>query len=470
MTGAGATTQDRYQRPGLPQPDMSAIVTRLLSPPFSPHSPQPKQGQFLLDFSLEALYGGAAGGGKSDALLMAALQFVDVPGYAAIIFRKSFADLSMPGAIMERADTWLRGTSARWNEQTHTWHFPSGATLTFGYMQSVNDRLKYQGAEFQFVGFDELTQFRESDYRYLFSRVRRPNDTKLAISRVPIRIRGATNPGGPGHTWVYNRFVAPWEEAKKKNTAPKRAFYPATIHDNRYLDSDEYLTSLAELDAVTRAQLENGNWNIRPEGRMFKREWFQITSSAPLDTKWVRYWDLAATEKNPQNEPDWTAGARLGWSPTEKCFYLGHMSHFRDTPLINEQIIAQTAEADRGQFGNVPIYMEQEPGASGKNVISYYARTVLVPYEFHGDLPSANKITRATIVANKAEAGMFKLVAGVWNEDFLDEIEIFPDGLHDDQVDAVSGAMARLVSKYGLFAHSAPAGVGARVSPWALSM
>ena len=461
---------DRYRRPGIAQPNMADIVTRLLSPPFSPHSPQPKQGQFLLDFSLEALYGGAAGGGKSDALLMAALQFVDVPGYSALLLRKSFADLSMPGALMERADTWLRGTRARWNEVTHTWHFPSGATITFGYIQSVNDRLKYQGAEFQFVGFDELTQFRESDYRYLFSRVRRPNDPRLAISRVPIRIRGATNPGGPGHTWVYNRFVAPWEEAKKKGVAPKRAFYPATVHDNKYLDSTEYLQSLAELDAVTRAQLEAGNWNIRPEGRLFKRHWFEIVDTPASDCKWVRYWDTAATEKKADNEPDWTAGALLGWSAREKCFYLADMQHFRETPHNNELRIAQTAASDRAKYGHVPIYMEQEPGASGKNMISYYTRTVLVPYEFHGDIPSANKITRAQIVSNKSEAGMFKIVAGEWNEEFLDEIEIFPDGLHDDQVDAVSGAVARLVSKYGLFVGVAAEGIGARVSPWAMQM
>lgn len=457
------------QIPGVAQPNMDRIVSRLLSPPFSPHQPQKKQAQFLLDFSLEALYGGAAGGGKSDALLMAALQFVDVPGYSALLLRKSFADLSMPGALMERADTWLRGTAARWNEISHTWTFPSGATITFGYIQSVNDRLKYQGAEFQFVGFDELTQFRESDYRYLFSRVRRPKDPRLAISRVPIRIRGATNPGGPGHTWVYNRFVAPWEEAKKQGVAPKRAFYPATVHDNKYLDSSEYLQSLAELDPVTRAQLEAGNWNIRPEGRMFKRSWFDIVDEAPNDTKWVRYWDVAATEKTAINDPDYTAGGLVGWSPSRRCFYLGHMVHLRGTPLEVEKTIAQTAHADRQKYGHVPIYMEQEPGASGKSMISYYRTNVLVPYEFNGDLPSGDKATRAQIVANKAEGGMLKIVSGGWNEDFLDEIEIFPDGLHDDQVDTVSGGMARLVARHGLNVAVGPEGV-TRISPWNIAV
>ena len=455
--------------PAAQQPNMDRIVSRLLMPPFSPHTPQPKQGQFLLDFSLEALYGGAAGGGKSDALLMAALQFVEVPGYSALLLRKSFADLSMPGALMERCDTWLRGSAARWNEISHTWTFPSGATITFGYIQSVNDRLKYQGAEFQFVGFDELTQFRESDYRYLFSRVRRPKDPRVAISRVPIRIRGATNPGGPGHHWVYNRFVAPWEEARKNGEGPKRAFYPATVHDNKYLDSTEYLQSLAELDPVTRAQLEAGNWNIRPEGRMFKRSWFDFVDEAPGDMKWVRYFDLAATEKNAINDPDYTAGCLLGWSPSHKCFYLGDLVHMRGTPLEVERTVAQTAAADKFRYGHVPIYIEQEPGSSGKSLISYYRNTVLVPYEFNGDLPSGNKITRAQIVANKAEAGMLKLVRGNWNETFLEELEIFPDGLHDDITDATSGAMHRLVVRHGLNVVVGVEGVS-RVSPWAMTV
>jgi hypothetical protein len=103
----------------------------------------------------EALFGGAAGGGKSDSLLMAALQYVDEPGYAAILFRRTYADLALPGAIMDRSKEWLSGKGARWNEREKTWTFPSGATLSFGYLEHENDKYRYQGSEFQFAGFDD---------------------------------------------------------------------------------------------------------------------------------------------------------------------------------------------------------------------------------------------------------------------------------------------------------------------------
>ena len=118
---------------------------------------------------LEALYGGAAGGGKSDALLMAALQYVDVPGYAALLLRRTYADLALPGALMDRAAEWLSGTDAKWNGQEKSWSFPSGATTTFGYMATDADKYRYQSAEFQFIGWDELTQFPSDPYLYMLS-------------------------------------------------------------------------------------------------------------------------------------------------------------------------------------------------------------------------------------------------------------------------------------------------------------
>src|SRR4051812_48713519 len=101
---------------------------------YCPHDPHanPKQAAFLLFPGLEAFYGGAAGGGKSDALLAGALQYVDVPGYAALLLRRTFSDLALPSALMARAHEWLGPTNARWNDTTKTWTFPSGASVTFG--------------------------------------------------------------------------------------------------------------------------------------------------------------------------------------------------------------------------------------------------------------------------------------------------------------------------------------------------
>jgi hypothetical protein len=109
----------------------------------------------------EILFGGAAGPGKSEALLMAALQFVDVPNYAAIIFRRTYTALARPGGLIDRAHEWLGGTAAKWDSQEKTWRFPSGAALCFGYLADSTDRYNYQSSEFQFIGFDELTEFRE---------------------------------------------------------------------------------------------------------------------------------------------------------------------------------------------------------------------------------------------------------------------------------------------------------------------
>lgn len=232
---------------------------------YCPHIPDlgSPQERFVLDDRRELLYGGAAGGGKSDAILMSALKYVEIPRYAAIIFRKTYTDLSLEGALMERAHEWLRGTNAKWNESKKKWRFPSGASLTFGYLASTLDRFRYQSAEFQFVGFDELTQFPEADYLYLFSRLRR-----LAGSTVPIRMRGATNPGGIGHRWVKDRWGIDvdsngrWRGRDTKD----RAFIPAKLRDNRHVDQDEYRESLGELDEHTRQQLEEGDWNARMPG------------------------------------------------------------------------------------------------------------------------------------------------------------------------------------------------------------
>lgn len=209
--------------------------------------PTPKQAAFLNLWCKEALYGGAAGGGKSDALLMGALQFVNEPGYSAIIFRRTYADLALPGALMDRSEEWLGGTDAHWNSIKHIWTFPSGATLTFGNLEHERDKYRYQSAEFQYIAFDELTQFLESQYRYLFSRLRR-----LEGSFVPLRMRSASNPGGIGHDWVKRRFLVEGE-------AHGRVFIPAKLDENPYLDQATYIQSLSELDPITRRQYLEGD-------------------------------------------------------------------------------------------------------------------------------------------------------------------------------------------------------------------
>jgi hypothetical protein len=228
-----------------------------------PHTPHPKQAEFLALECREALYGGAAGGGKSDALLMGALEHVDVPGYNALILRKTFSDLKLPEAIMDRSHEWLAGTKAHWDAQSKQWTFPSGARITFGYLKNTKDRYRYQGAAFQYIAFDELTQFDEREYKYLFSRLRRPKGVgpSAALSKVPLRMRAGSNPGGLGHEWVRERFMV--------EKSVNRKFVPAKMKDNPSLDQASYRESLSELDHVTRMQLEEGIWEQDPEGMLY---------------------------------------------------------------------------------------------------------------------------------------------------------------------------------------------------------
>ncbi len=235
---------------------------------YVPHDPHPPQERFLWLDCFEAFYGGAAGGGKSDALLMAALAYVDVPGYAAILFRRTFPDLNQPGALIPRSKEWLSKSPARWHGGEHRWTFPSGATLTFGHLQREDDKLQYQGAEFQFAGFDEQTQFTETQFAYLASRLRRPEYGPL--SRVPLRLRGAGNPGGPGHKWTKRRSVDripnPDDPEDTLDDCAARVFVPAKLSDNPSIDQNSYTESLGALDPQTRKQLLDGDWNARAAG------------------------------------------------------------------------------------------------------------------------------------------------------------------------------------------------------------
>lgn len=387
-----------------------------------PIVPTSKQAEFLLVPDRECLYGGAAGGGKSEALLAGALQYVDVPDYAALLLRRTYSDLSLPGALMDRASDWLTNTPAKWSSVDKTWTFPSGATLTFGYLESEKDKYRYQSSEFQYIGFDELTQFSESQYTYMFSRLRR-----LKRSRVPIRMRSGSNPGGVGHEWVGNRFIK-----------GDKLFIPARLDDNPHLDQEEYMESLSELDPITRKQLLEGDWSATPKGDLFNRDWFQIVDDYPRDARLVRHWDLAATRAGKGSDPDYTVGLLLG--EKDGIYYVIDIQRMRGTPMEVERRVEQTAHLDGV---DVVVSMEEEPGSSGKNTSSYYRR-LLAGYTYKAVRPTGSKRTRASPVSSQAEAGNIKIVRGRWNKAFLEELVMFDEGAHDDQVDALSGAFEYL--------------------------
>lgn len=390
--------------------------------------PSTKQAIFLVHPAHEIFYGGAAGGGKSWGILAAALQYVDWPGYAALIVRRTFTDLAKPEGLVSVSHEWLGNTHAHWDGTQHEWRFPGGAKLCFGHMEAEKDKFRYKSAAYQFVAFDELTQFTKSQYTFLFSRQRR-----TLGSRVPIRMRSASNPGEEGHEWVKEYFI--------NSRADDRVFIPAKLTENPGLDVAEYRKSLAKLDLVTRRQMEDGDWDIQPEGNMFKRSWFEIINAAPADVlARCRAWDLAATKDGG----DWLVGTRM--SRTRFGLYvIENVIREQLAPLTVETQLKQTAVLD-GRL--VRIRGEQEPAASGKIVAAAYTR-MLAGYDVAFSPSSGEKVTRWRPFSAQCEAGNVKLLAAPWNEGWLERLERVPQkGVPDDEADSASGAFNDLSAEF----------------------
>lgn len=242
--------------------------------------PQPKQAAFMARPEYEALYGGAAGGGKSDALVAEALRQVNVPHYRGLILRRTFPQLE---ALISRSqELYPRAyPRAKYNATEHVWRFPSGARIFFGSMQREADKYAYQGKPYDFIGFDELTHFSDTQYTYLMSR-NRPTGAGTRIY-----IRATANPGGVGHGWVKARFIDPAPPMTRIRSAYQvvdpagntrqmmrdRIFVPSTVFDNAALLANDpnYLATLAMLPEAERDALLYGDW-ASFEGQVF-REW-----------------------------------------------------------------------------------------------------------------------------------------------------------------------------------------------------
>jgi phage terminase large subunit-like protein len=274
----------------------------------------------LFLFSPEIGKGRQGAIGKSDVLLMGALQFADTPGYSALILRRTLVELKQNEALLDRASQWLKGAKgAHYSPDEHTYQFdttwPDGtpgpyAKLQFGYLGDYRVEERYQGAEFQFVAIDEAGHF-ENDQapRYLFSRLRKKVCPKHKLKKdpksedmipnyvdscsvcqmyksIPIRFRMSCNPGGPGHLWIKNRYQIEKElydsvdhetKAISKRVRwvgrnPNKPFVPSSLRDNEYIDQRSYRQSLQELDEVRKLQLEHGDWDASPDSRFRIRD------------------------------------------------------------------------------------------------------------------------------------------------------------------------------------------------------
>ena len=429
------------------------------------------QTRFLQSAAQEVLYGGAAGGGKSDGLLVEGLRQIANKDYRAILFRRTFPELEQAKGLIDRSKELYRGPQSlgRYGEQRHRWTFPSGSLVDFGHMGRDDDRFKYQGAALAYIAFDELTHFTERQYLYLFSRNRAAAGTGLRCY-----VRNGTNPGGPGHEWVKRRWAA-WLDKKHPNPAKagelrwyarvnevdtevgpdhpdakSRTFIPAFVRDNPYLASTDYERNLKLLPLVERLRLLEGDWDIMAAaGNVFKREWFEIVAGAPVGRGWLgvkRFWDLAATEKESTgDDPDYTAFGKVGLR-TDGIYYIFHVGRLRSRWRGVKQAIIQTAQVD-GR--DVDIGIEQEPGASGKLLVEeIVALPELIGYSVRGYSSHKDKLARAKPWSAQAEQGNVKIVRGDWDiEGFLDRSVMFPDGPHDDEQDVISGAVEMLADR-----------------------
>lgn len=233
-------------------------------------TPQPKQALFMKRWEDEALYGGAAGGGKSDCALAEALRQVGNPHYKGLVLRKTYPQLA---DLIDRSQAIYKAAfpRAKYNDSKHIWRFPSGAQIVFGSLHHTKDRLNYQGKAYDFIDFDELTQFTWDEYSYLMSR-NRPTGPGTRVY-----MRAQANPGGIGHAWVKSRFITPappmrtiyedvkirYPDGREEVRRKSRVFVPSSVFDNAILmkNDPEYIARLAALPEQERKALLYGDWD-----------------------------------------------------------------------------------------------------------------------------------------------------------------------------------------------------------------
>jgi predicted phage terminase large subunit-like protein len=408
---------------------------------------------------------------KTWALLADDLYHIGNPLYRSVTFRRTYPQITNAGGLWDEAFKVYPTKGGKPNQSTMSWNFPSGASVRFAHMQYENDKLQWHGSQIPVLKFDELTHFSESMFFYMLSRNRStsgikpyvrascnadadswvadliawwidqrtglPIPERAGVLRYFIRVDGKL-------IWADSPLDLPWLEIDLDGVMvpqkPKSlTFIPAKVTDNKILIRADpgYISNLMAQDPVERARLLEGNWKTRPAaGLYFKRHWFDLVDAVPTTARPVRSWDFAATLHKAGSDPDWTVGARVSRTP-DGIWYIEHVRRLRDTPQMVESAVKQIAFQDGRK---VPIHLEQEPGSSGKMVFDHYVREVLPHYAVYPAKNTGSKDERIKPVSAQAQAGNVRVVAGDWNEDFFNEAEQYPDGAHDDILDAIATA------------------------------
>lgn len=431
--------------------------------------PQPgPQEDFLSTPADIAFYGGAAGGGKTFALLLEAIRNIPNPRFGGVIFRRTTVQVRNEGGLWDESEKIYFHMGAQPKESILAWDFPSGSRLKFAHLEHEKNVYDWQGSQIPFIGFDEVTHFSEKQFFYMLSRNR-------SMCGVKPYIRATCNPDPK--SWV-KKFIGwyigedgyaikersgkiryfvrinddiIWANSKrelietygaKQEDIKSFTFICASVFDNKILlkQDPSYLANLNSLSKFEREKLRDGNWNASEgEGKIFERGWFKIVRAAPQLIKEVRFWDRAASKPSKHYpDPDWTAGVRMGICK-DGMVWIRHIERFREGPAE----VRRRIKAIASQESKVTIGLSEDPGQAGKvDIQSFY--TFLSGYRIEKMREMIDKETRALPLSAQAEVGNVHLVEGDWNDSFIDEMASFGNGGKDDQVDAATGAYTLL--------------------------
>lgn len=417
-----------------------------------------------------AIYGGAAGSGKTFAMLLDPIRHKDTGKAGAVFFRRNSNQITNEGGLWDEAKEMYHHAGGVPKESPFpVIKFPSGFKISFRHLQYDSTVLNWQGGQIAIQYWDELTHFTQKQFIYMLSRNR-------STSGVKPYVRGSTNPDKA--SWVRNfldwwigedgfpdqsrsgklRWLVNYEnkfhwfdtreeaiEAFKEidpDTMPLSVtFIPAKLSDNRILMEKDpgYRSKLMSLSKVDRERLLGGNWDVMPvAGSYFQQHYFEEVDAHPPLVKVVRAWDRAATEHNPGDpgDPDWTVGLKLGVDK-HGFYYVLDIVCVRLSAHKVEQLIRNTATQDGT---SVIVKAFQDPGGAGKGEIENFTR-VMAGFIVNVEKINVNKEVAAKAVSAQAEAGNIKILSSCREKQrFYNELTDFPQGRHDDVVDAFSSA------------------------------
>lgn len=442
---------------------------------------EPQAGPQTMFMASEAdivIYGGAAGGGKTYALLLEALRHKDVKHFGAVIFRKNYTQITAEGGLWDASEkifSRVPDVEPKKTPKLH-WKFKDGSKLTFAYLDREEDVKAWQGTEIAYIGFDELTHFSKRQFLYMLSR----NRTTCGIKPY---VRATCNPDAD--SWVAE-FISWWINQDTGYPIPERSgmirymcvmddvvrwgnsreelaaeygiepencksvtFIASSLKDNKILMENDpgYLANLKALPLVDQERLLNGNWKIKAAaGLYFKRTQVgEMLEQLPNDIiKWARGWDLAATSEDEKGDPAYTAGVIIGKRKNGR-YVVADVINKRLSASEVRNLVKMTAQADKAKYKRITERLPQDPGQAGKEQAQSYVK-MLAGFNVKVIPESGDKVTRAEPFAAQWQAGNVDVLIADWNEMYFNQLESFPESKFKDMVDASSNAFSEIES------------------------